>query len=153
MLDWLRRNHPLLNNGWVGRYKGTLVQLAYLIYICYHYLFVMLPSVLVRKSLNLCTTFAIIWTLILSEKISRLFRRTKWKKEKRSQDCISPMLWLTVWIDPVLEFQEEDGMSDSYQVELFFRGEKKFLLVNSQASCSRQDSAHRPFLNNPIGDF
>lgn len=62
------------------------------------------------------------------------------------------MLWLTVWIDPVLEFQEEDGMSDSYQVELFFRGEKKFLLVNSQAS-SRQDSAHRPFLNNPIGDF
>lgn len=63
------------------------------------------------------------------------------------------MLWLTVWIDPVLEFQEEDGMSDSYQVELFFRGEKKFLLVNSQASCSRQDSAHRPFLNNPIGDF
>mgnify|MGYP003702037653 CR=1 FL=1 len=35
MLDglahWLRRNHPLLNNGWLVRDKGTLGQLAYLI--------------------------------------------------------------------------------------------------------------------------
>lgn len=56
------------------------------------------------------------------------------------------MLWLTVWIDPVLEFQEEDGMSDSYQVELFFRGEKKFLLVNSQASCWRQNEQEKLIL-------